>query len=98
MQRFNSVFSYSSALLLVIFAYHGGDGVGSWFYSLIVVVSGLAFVVFGPLLLCRFLIYAYYRQMDVHTQNMAGIYARVKKFLRFDQDNLFCFYCLSFCF
>ena len=63
----------------MIFAYHGGDGISTWFYSMIVVVSGLAFVVFGPLLLCRFLIYAYYRQMDVQAQNLAGIYARVTK-------------------
>lgn len=69
-----------SALLLVIFAYHGGHGVGSWFYSLLVVVSGLAFVVFGPLLLCRFLMHAYYRQVEA--RSTIRLQVRIKKTVR----------------
>uniref|UniRef100_A0A915K5P3 Uncharacterized protein n=1 Tax=Romanomermis culicivorax TaxID=13658 RepID=A0A915K5P3_ROMCU len=51
-------------LLLVISAHNGNYRVGSWIYSLLMVISGLSFVVFGPLLLCRFLMHAYYRQIE----------------------------------
>ena len=63
-----TLYSFDSALLLVVFAYHGGHGVGSWFYSLLMVLAGLAFLVFGPLLVCRFLVHAYYRQINVAQQ------------------------------